>query len=82
MSEWIRASEQKPPQGERVLLKISYEDCPVVGYWGAGEWEACTVNHRVDCGTWCQGGMVERAFESEDVSHWKAIGEVPDNDPT
>ena len=36
--EWLNAKESKPKQGERVLLKIAYEDCPVVGYWGCGVW--------------------------------------------
>lgn len=42
--DWQDANQSKPPQGERVLLKLANEECPVVGYWGCGEWEICTVN--------------------------------------
>jgi len=75
--KWNKASESTPSQGERVLLAIAYEECPVVGYWGEGEYEACTVNMDVDCCAFCYGGMVDRAFKSSDVTHWMQIPEVP-----
>jgi len=69
--EWHKANSWKPYQRERVLLKIKHEDCPVVGYWGCGGWEACTVNVEVKCGAWCQGGLVEKNFKSEEVSTFR-----------
>ena len=78
MMEWIDANSCKPDQGERVLLKIKHEDCPVVGYWGCGEWEACTVNVEVTCGAWCQGGSIKRNFKSEEVTHFAYITNIPD----
>lgn len=77
MSEWISVDSGKPRQGERVLLAIRYEDCPVVGYWGESRWEACCVNHEVSCGEYCYGGMVDGNFETEEVTHWMPIEDVP-----
>ena len=75
---WHDANESKPKQGDRVLLKIRYEDdCPVVGYWGSGEWEACTMNHEVSCSAFCYGGSVDRNFKSDEVTHWTEIPELP-----
>lgn len=74
MLNWKLAKESKPRQGERVLLKIGYENCPVVGYWGCGGWEVCTVNHYAD-----GDAIVERAFESSDVTHYAEIGNLPDD---
>lgn len=31
---WKDAKQSKPKQGDRVLLKIRYEETAVVGYWG------------------------------------------------
>ena len=76
--EWYQATERKPKQGDRVLLKIKWENCPVVGYWGTGEFEACCVNHTVECASYCYGGMVESGFKSEEVTHWAAIENVPE----
>lgn len=76
---WKLAAESKPNQGERVLLKIKWENCPVVGYWGAGVWEACTVNFEVSCGAYCYGGSVTENFRSDEVTHYAEIGEVPDD---
>lgn len=75
--EWKNASESKPKQGDRVLLKIKWEDTPVVGYWGVGEWEACLVNHKVECTNFCYGGNVERDFESDEVTHYCLIENIP-----
>lgn len=70
--DWKVATESKPKQGERVLLKIMYENCPVVGYWGAGEWEACTVNiYSVD------GAYLEGNFEQYQVTHYAHITNIP-----
>lgn len=77
MSEWIDATASKPKQGDRVLLSIKYEECPVVGYWGEGRWEACTVNHEVSCCTYCYGGMVDGNFKSEEVTHYMHLPEPP-----
>lgn len=77
MLNWKLAKESKPKQGERVLLKIQWEDNPVVGYWGCGEWQACAVNHEVSCGQFCYGGMVDGNFKSDEVTHYAEIGEVP-----
>lgn len=75
--KWLNANESKPKQGERVLLKIRWEECPVVGYWGAGEWESCNLNHEVKCGGFCYGGMVEQNFKSEEVTHYCIIENIP-----
>ena len=77
--KWNNASECKPKQGERVLLKIKYEECPVVGYLGVGEFEACSVNMEVCCSTYCYGGSVDRGFKSEDVTHWCEIEDIPED---
>ena len=69
-SQWVSVDSSKPSQSERVLLNVSGEDCLVVGYWGCGQWEACTVNHEVQCGTYCQGGNIEACFTSDEVTHW------------
>ena len=68
-SEWVSVDERKPKQGDRVLLTTKDEICPVVGYWGCGEWEACTVNFKDDCIS-C---LVDQNFTSDDVTHWKPI---------
>lgn len=75
---WKDAKQSKPKQGDRVLLKIRYEETAVVGYWGAGEWEACTVNHRArqDGKHWdahCEGN-----FKSSEVTHYADYGELPE----
>ena len=74
--EWHKANQWKPDQEERVLLKIKHEDCPVVGYWGCGEWEACTVNLEARC---CLGmeDEVVQTFTSEDVTHFAYISNIP-----
>lgn len=77
MLRWKLANESKPKQGERVLLKIQWEDNPVVGYWGEGRWEACTVNHEVSCCGHCYGGSVDGNFKSTEVTHYADFGEVP-----
>ena len=77
MSEWISVAEGKPSGGVRVLLKIKYEEFPVVGFLWASEWEVCTENTTVQCGTWCQGGMVEKGFESSEVTHWMPLRDLP-----
>lgn len=79
MLNWKNAKESKPNQGDRVLLKVKYENCPVVGYWGRGEWGACCVNHEVSCGAYCYGGSVVGNFKSDEVTHYAEIGEVPDD---
>lgn len=78
MLNWIPVSESKPEQGKRVLLKIRLEECPVVGYWGHARWEACTVNFKVSCGSYCYGGSAIEDFRQEDVTHYAEIGELPD----
>lgn len=75
--EWIEANQRKPKQGDRVLLKIKWENCPVVGYWGEGRFEACCVNHKVECSPFCSGGMVTCDFDNDEVSHWAEIKNVP-----
>lgn len=77
MVGWISVNEQTPSQGERVLLKIDLEDCPVVGYWGCGRYEACTVNMEVSCGAFCYGGNVDGSFSGEDVTHWMPLPNPP-----
>ena len=74
---WEDAKKCKPKQGDRVLLKIRWEDCPVVGYWGCGEFEVCTVNMETNCGAWCNGGTPDKNFKSEEVSHWATIENIP-----
>ena len=71
--EWIKANSRKPDQGERVILKIKHEDCPVVGYWGCGEWEVCTVNLDVIYGD----AEIIKNFKSEDVTHYAYITNIP-----
>lgn len=71
--KWEIATESKPVQGERVLIKIRYEDNPVVGYWGCGEWEACCVNHKTNCSTYCYGGSPDGNFGSDEVTHYALI---------
>lgn len=73
MSSWKDAKQSKPDQGKRVVLKIRFETSPVVGYWGCGRWEACTVNMMVEGGE----GNIEASFESEDVTHYAEILELP-----
>jgi hypothetical protein len=75
--EWNNAKENKPKQGERVLLKIKYEECPVVGFWGTHGFDVCTVNLQVGCGNYCQGGSAESNFKSEEVTHWCEILNIP-----
>ena len=74
MLNWMPASESKPEQGKRVLLKIKWEDCPVVGYWGDACWEVCTVNLEDSC---CGRSATEN-FGQADVTHYAEIGELPD----
>ena len=78
MLDWKNAKQSKPDQGKRVLLKIKYEECPVVGYWGAGEWDACTVNHRAseDGKDW--DAYIEGNFRSGEVTHYAEIGDLPE----
>ena len=72
---WVRADSIVPKQGERVLLKIRDENCPVVGYWGCGEWEVCTVNiSAADC-TYTDFVEIAGTFDQEDVTHWMMIPE-------
>lgn len=75
--KWISVDEFKPKQGERVLLKTEYdENCPyVVGYWGCGEWEACTVNIEAEKDYNGCTACVERLFENSDVTHWMPLPE-------
>lgn len=80
MLDWKKADQSKPTQGERVLLKIRYEDCPVVGYWGSARWEACCANHEVSCGTYCYGGIADGNFSSDEVTHYAEIGELPEDE--
>lgn len=75
--EWLDSRMPKPAKGRRVLLKIKHEDCPVVGYWGCGEWEACLVNVEARC---CLGmeEHVGATFTSEDVTHFAYITNIPE----
>ena len=41
---WEDAQTNKPPEFERVLLKIKNSNNPVVGYFRFGWWEVCTDN--------------------------------------
>lgn len=66
---WLDATTSKPSQGERVLLKIKYEDCPVVGYWGCGEWEICVENIMIVDGD----GLLEKVFDSHEVIEYMHI---------
>lgn len=75
--EWISAKQQKPKQGERVLLTIEGEGCPVVGYWGCCGFEACTVNVEVEYCSRCYGRCVESGFHSDDVTHWMPLPSGP-----
>lgn len=77
--KWNKAKDSKPSQGHRVLLKIEHEECPVVGYWGCGEWEVCTINMTVDCCGYCYGGSCARDFESIEVTHWAEIKNIPED---
>lgn len=74
-SGWVSVDECKPKQGERVLLMIGNDNGQpyVVGYWGCGEWEACTVNVEAEKDYSGNIACVERAFESNDVTHWKQL---------
>lgn len=77
--KWNNAKESKPKQGERVLLKIKYEECVVVGYLGLSGFEACTENVDVeDCADNYYGGICKSNFKSEDVSHWCEISNIPE----
>lgn len=66
----ISADKEKPKQGIRVLLKTNYDNhCPyVIGYWGCGRWEACTVNFQSS-----DDSNIESAFASDDVTHWEYL---------
>ena len=75
--EWLNAKESKPSQGERVLLKIAYEDCPVVGYWGCGVWEVCTVNLYIDC-SYYEDAEIAGNFEQNQVTHYAYITDIPE----
>ncbi len=77
--KWVSVDDGKPKQGQRVLLKTNYdENCPyVVGYWGCGEWEACTVNVAAEKDYNGNEALVERVFESSDVTHWMPLPEPP-----
>jgi len=72
---WVSVDEFKPKQGERVLLMIDSDDCQpyVVGYWGCGEWEACTINIEAEKDYNGNIACVERSFESNDVTHWQPL---------
>lgn len=76
--KWQKAEESKPKRGDRVLLKIRYEDSPVVGYWDGKHWDACTENHMVTCGAYCYGGTVQGNFETYEVTHYAEIEPAPD----
>ena len=73
--KWVSVNSSKPKQGVRVLLKTEFdENCPfVVGYWGCGEWEARTVNVEADADYNGNIACVERAFVSNDVTHWMPL---------
>lgn len=71
---WEDAQTNKPPEDERVLLKIDYEEHPVVGFWYSGRWHACTANIETSCGLFCQGGMPTRNFSDEDVLQYARLG--------
>jgi len=70
--EWKLATGSKPKQGKRVLLKIRGENCPVVGYWGSGMWEACTVNIYAS-----QDVYLEGSFRTHEVTHYADITDIP-----
>ena len=70
---WNKADQSKPKQGDKVLLKILHENCPVVGYWGEGVFEACCVNHIATDA----GAVVEGDFYSNEVTHWAEIENLP-----
>jgi|GEM_PF-2831881 len=74
-SAWVGVDEFKPKQGERVLLMIDNDDGQpyVVGYWGCGEWEACTVNIEAEKDYNGNIACVERSFESSDVTRWQPL---------
>lgn len=77
MSDWISAETSKPSQGDRVLLAVKDEDCLVVGYWGCGRFEVCTVNHEVFCHEHICAGSIEARFDADDVTHWMPLPEPP-----
>lgn len=76
---WKDAKQSKPKQGDRVLLKIADENCPVVGYWGACTWEGCTVNFKVEADAYAPHGVeILDVFSTEDVTHYAEIGDLPE----
>lgn len=78
--QWVSVETSKPKQGERVLLRTLYDDhCPcVVGYWGSGVWEACTINVVADEDYNGNIACVERSFMNEDVTHWQPLPAAPE----
>ena len=74
-NEWVSVDTEKPKQGVRVLLTIrEYEyRSYIVGYWGCGTWEACTVNVEADKDYNGNQACVERAFSNDDVTHWQPL---------
>jgi len=76
---WKDATQSKPKQGDRVLLKIANDNCPVVGCWGAGEWNGCDVHIDAESDAYCpHGANVIFTFSSEDVTHYAEIGDLPE----
>jgi hypothetical protein len=43
---WEDAKTSKPPEDERVLLKIKHSSHPVIAYFSNHWWEVCTDNLR------------------------------------
>lgn len=78
--KWIDAKESRPDKFVRALLKIKYEDSPVVGYMWEGGFTACTLNMEVRCGTYCQGGEPNANFTDGEVTHWAEITDIPEID--
>ncbi len=72
MLVWKDATQSKPSQGERVLLKISNEDCPVIGYWGVGGWEVCT--YPVSYTFYVNSAL----FSDNEVTHYAELGDLPE----
>jgi len=76
---WKDATQSKPKQDHRVLLKIANHKFPVVGYWGKCTWEGCVYNFKVEPDAYAPfGAEILDAFGTEDVTHYAEIGDLPE----
>jgi hypothetical protein len=78
---WEDAQTNKPPEFERVLLKIKHSNSPVVGYWiqglsgrGFPHWSICTDNIETECKAEGAGGVILPNFPDYYVLEYARVG--------